>query len=141
MDVKYDLLKTEFAMCQQQMDKYDQLSSSMRFWAVTLSVASIGWFLQIKVKEVLLLTVFISAVFWFLDAMNKNFREDYKHRRNEVAKLLNSFYNNIKMPKDASSPNLPLHKFSAFAKKIIQPHVFPLYVSLIVIATLLFYLS
>ncbi len=141
MDVKYDLLKTELTICQQQMDKYDQLSSTMRTWAVTISIASIGWFLQIRIKEVLLLTMFVALIFWILDAMNKNFREDYKKRRNEIGDALNKLFKTGKLSQNVSSPNLPKHEFTAFIKKIMQPHVFPLYVSLIIVAAILFYLN
>jgi len=136
MEKKYDILKTEFLLCQGQMDKYDQLASTVKAWTVTLWAASVGWFMQTKIKGILLLSISIAVVFWVLDSMNKNFREDYKERRDKIAKVLAEFFNSGTVANNIVAPHLPSHEHTNFVKKLFRPHIFPLYLVLILIAVL-----
>lgn len=137
-ELQFDLLKTELELTQGQMDKYDQLSAKTRAWVVTIWATSVGWFVQIQKKEVLFLGIFIAVVFWILDAMLKNFREDYKQRRNDVAEILSELFRTQTLPDNVYSPNLPSHDRTAFLKKLFRPHIFPLYTALILVNLVLF---
>ena len=136
--IKFDLLKVELELTQKQMDKYDHLSTTIKTWTVTLWAASLGWSFQIRREEVVLIGVVMVAAFWTIDAVNKNFREGYKRRRDEVALLLQKLFSDSPLPADAVSPDLPKHKMSRAIIRFLEPHVSMLYVSLIVVAIILF---
>ena len=128
---QYDLLKTEFLLTQQQMDKYDQLSTTIKAWTVTLWVASSGWAFQVKRKEMLILGILIVLILGFLDVLNKIFRQDYKARRDEVAKILRVLFKSGTVPNDASAPNLPKHNFLDGARNLFSaPNFFLVHVAL-----------
>ncbi|MCX6779289.1 MAG: hypothetical protein NTU97_03600, partial [Candidatus Magasanikbacteria bacterium] len=83
-DQQFDLVKNELELIQKQVDKYDDMSAKIKTWSVTLWAALSGWSFQSKSKEVLLLAVFVLVLFWALDAVNKNFRMDYRKRRDVI---------------------------------------------------------
>lgn len=62
---QFEILKTELLLTQQEVDKYDHMSTTIKTWAVTLWVASSGWAIQSKRKEILFLGILIIFVFWF----------------------------------------------------------------------------
>lgn len=135
-DKKYDLLKTEFLLTQQQMDKYDQASTTIKAWAVTLWVASSGWALQSGKKEMFILSVVLILAFWFFDGINKTFRTNYKARRDEIAVALGKVFKGENVPENTISPNLPKyslkHVFSnSFLLHIALPYLIFLLLSLI----------
>jgi len=133
-----DLAKSELELTQRQMDKYDGLSGQIKTWTITLSAALLGWSFQTKNKEIILMIIFVVVAFWFLDAFNKNFREDYKKRRDEVAGALRQYFKHDTWPDDFVSPSLPRHSIVGAFKKVLQPHIFLLYLSLIAIALLIY---
>ncbi len=137
-ELQFNLLKTELELTQRQMDKYDQLGATIKTWAVTLWAASLGWSFQSKNKEIVLLAIIIAGAFWMLDAVNKNFREDYKNRRDKVALELQKLFNGIPLPKDFVSPNLPAHKWNDVLRRAFEPHLFILYVVLVAVAIIIF---
>jgi hypothetical protein len=138
-DNRFNLVQSELKLTQQQMDKYDALLSQIKTWTVTLWAASIGWSFQSRIKEILLLSGFIALIFWFLDAFNKNFRQDYKKRREEVSEALRTYYQIGNMPEGFISPSLPRHRIIGVVKYIFQPHVFLFYLPLVVISFFLYY--
>jgi hypothetical protein len=137
-EIQFDLLKTELDLTQRQMDKYDQLSGMTKTWAVTLWAASLGWSFQIKREEIILLSAFIALAFWMLDAANKNFRRDYKKRRDEAASALRKIFQGQAIGQEVVSPDLPLHQWRHIFKEIFQPHIFILYLSLILVSLIIF---
>ena len=135
---QFDILKTELEISQQQMNKYDQLSGTIKTWTVTLWVASLGWSFQIKRKELVLLSIFTVLVFWTLDAINKNFRENYKKRRQELAGAIREFLNNPSSADNFTFLDFPLRNWIGVIRQFAEPHVSLLYLSLIVITVIIF---
>lgn len=138
MEIKYDLAKTELELTQGQMDKYDDFSAKIKTWAITSWAALLGWSFQSDRKEVLLLAFFIIVFFWVFDAINKNFRQNYKARRDEVAKALETVFRTEKWPTDFVCPALPLHKNISVVRQIFRIHIAILYLPLAIIALILF---
>ncbi len=140
IDVKYDLLKTELLLTQQQMDKYDQLSSTTKTWAVTLWVAIVGWTIQTQVRELIFIGIIALIFFWFFDAKNKKFRQDCKNRRNKVALTLETFFETGKMPDSISSPCLPLHENGDLLSNLYIFHIGLPYMTLLVLSVFVYFL-
>lgn len=137
-EVQYDLLKTELELTQRQMDKYDEMSTKVKTWAITLWAASVGWTFQVERREVLILSIFILAVFWFFDSLNKTFRMDYKKRRDEIAGALSHLFRSGALPQDVVSPQMPFHQVSTAARNIFAVHVALPY-ALLIAGSLLLY--
>ncbi len=140
-DNKFNLVQSEFDLTQRQMDKYDHLLSQIKTWTITIWAALSSWSFQSKIKEILLLSIFIVLIFWLLDVFNKNFRQDYKKRRNQIAGALEVYFKTNNLPEDFVSPNLPQHKTIDALKYLFFPHVFLLYLPLIIISLLLYYFN
>ena len=138
-EIKFDLLKTELELVQKQIDKYDNFSLTTKAWAVTLWIASIGWALQNERQELALLGLVVLAIFWFLDSLNKVFRQDYKNRRNEIAAILANVFTNNEIPVGAVSPSLPKHDWSTALRNFRAPHVGLMYIVMIVVSLILAY--
>jgi len=136
---KFDLLKTEFSFAQQQMDKYDQLAMTVKAWAVTLWVASSGWALDSGKKEILLLGIVLVISFWFFDGINKTFRTHYKHRRDEVAKILREYCETGNIEKNVTSPQPPPYSLKGFFKNTMLLHISLPYVVFIAISVVLYF--
>lgn len=130
---KYDLLKTEFLLAQQQMDKYDQLCTTVKTWSITLWTASAGWAIQTKAYQIFLLGIFAVVFFWVLDAYHKTVRQNYKKRRNEVAVVLRKYYDTGAIPPEASSPVLPVQGWTHFMQYFFSIHIaLPYFVMIII---------
>ncbi len=140
-DNRLNLVQSEFKLTQRQMDKYDRLLSQIKTWTITIWAALAGWSFQSKIKEILLLSIFIVLVFWFLDVFNKNFRQDYKKRRDKIADALKVYFQTNNLPEDFVSPDLPEHRTIEAIKYLFQSHVFLLYLPLIVISLFLYYFN
>ena len=88
---KFRTAHLEFELVQKQMDKYDDISTKIKTWALTLEIAITGWALQSQRREFLLLGVPIILTSWALEAIHKSYRQDYKKRRNEIIGALNIY--------------------------------------------------
>ncbi|HEY4525854.1 MAG TPA: hypothetical protein VJL32_02015 [Candidatus Paceibacterota bacterium] len=139
-EIRYDLLKTELELVQKQIDKYDHFSITTKAWAVTLWIASIGWAVQSRRQELVLLSLIVLAIFWFLDSLNKVFRQDYKNRRNEVAAILSDIFAGNKIPEGATSPSLPKHNWKTAIHNLRAPHVGLMYMVMIAVSLVLVYM-
>lgn len=139
---QFDLAKSELQLTQNQMDKYDGLSAKIKTWTVTLWAALLGWSFQVKQKEILLLSIFIVLIFWCLDAVNKNFRQDYKKRRDEISQALKIFFQTSTWPNNFFAPSLPQHQHrkTGLLKNFLKLHISLLYIPLIIVALIVFYL-
>lgn len=129
-----DLAKLEYTLVQQQIDKYDEVGYKIKAWTVTLWVTLFGWSLQFNRPQLLLLNVLAVLVFYFLDAVNKNFRQDYKSRRTTVAAALEQFGRTGTWPQDFRTPVNPEHRWGDVLKQISEAHLFLVYVPLTAIA-------
>jgi hypothetical protein len=137
-EIQLNLLKMELELVQRQMDKYDQLSVTTKTWTVTLWIASLGWYFQIKHQEIIFLAMFVVILFWFLDSMNKNLRQGYKRRRDEIATALQKIAAGRGDGSAAITPSLPVHRFFNAVFVMFQPHVAFFYLSLVVVGALLY---
>lgn len=136
---QFDFVKAEFQLTQKQMDKYDDLAAKIKTWAITLWAALLGWAFQTKREDILLLSIFIVLAFWSLDAVNKNFRQDYKKRRDEIANALRVFFQNSSWPENFITPDLPHHRTIEALRKFFKPHIFLFYIPLIMVALIIFF--
>jgi len=122
-DKKLDILKTEFLLTQQQMDKYDQFSTAIKTWAVTLWVATSGWALQSEKREMMLLGIVLIFAFWFFDGINKTFRTNYKKRRDEIALLLGKVFHGEALTTEEFVPKLPPYNLKGLFKNSFLLHL------------------
>lgn len=137
---QFDILKTEFLLTQQQMDKYDQSSTTIKAWAVTLWVASSGWAFQSGKSEMLLLGIVLVLTFWFFDGINKTFRTNYKNRRDEVATILNSVFKTGTIPAETSSPSLPKYSLQHVISNSFTPHISLPYIVFLILSLVFYFL-
>lgn len=127
---KLDIAKMELQMTQSQMDKYDDVSSKIKTWAITLWGVLLGWSFQSKNKGILILSLFVIIFFWIFDTINKNYREDYKKRRDKVSESIRTYIETNNWPDKFSTPNLPTHRIINCLKILFQPHILLVYLSL-----------
>ena len=139
-DGKLSIALKELELVQLQLDKYDDLSARIKTWTVTLWIASLGWYFQANNKNIIILNVVVILALWFLDIYNKNFREDYKKRREAVALGLESFFKNSVWPGEFSSPVMPRHETKNIIKYFFVPHISLNYLPLIFISLLIYLL-
>ncbi len=77
---------------------------------------------------------------WALDANNKNARQDYRKRRNEVSKMLQKFFRGEEMKDEEIAPYLPfIHRKRDILSAACQPHLCLLYLSLIAVALVIYW--
>lgn len=131
---QFEILKTEFLLTQEQMDKYDQIGTSIKTWSLTSWVAVSGWSIQSGHREMLLLGIILVAVFWFFESINKTFRQNYRKRRNEIAVILEKVFKDEKIDKNFSAPNLPEYSLKGIHKYMFSPHIATPFILLIVIS-------
>lgn len=129
-----DLLKTELSIAIQQTDKFDGMSSTIKGWAITLWAASVGWSFQVEEEKVIFLSILVVLLFWFFDALNKNFREDYKEQRNRVSAALEHLYRTGEVPSDVSAPHVPTHTWGKAWRRALLVHIALPYVVLIMVS-------
>ncbi len=137
---QFNLAKSELELVQKQVDKYDDISAKIKTWSVTLWAALLGWSFQAKRKEILFLAIFVLILFWALDAVNKNFRMDYKKRRDKIAVALREFVITSKWPLDFVTPFFPEHQTRGIFKNFVRPHIFISYLALIVVALVIYFI-
>ena len=137
-DLQYDLLKVEFELTQRQMDKYDQLSSTVKTWAVTLWAATAGWAFQTKTKPIVLLGALLALIFWFFDGYTKTYRSGYKKRRDEVQDFLRELFAGRPLPANAMAPSLPTHDEKSVVKNALLIHIGLPYAVLILVSLLIY---
>jgi hypothetical protein len=66
-DKRADLLKDEYIMLQQFYEDIDNKGLTIKSWAITVALATIGTGILYR-REVLLVGFFVSLVFWYLEA-------------------------------------------------------------------------
>lgn len=136
---QFDILKAELKLVQQQMDKYDQLSTTTKTWAITLWAASIGWAFQVKRPEIFLLSIIIVATFWSFDALNKTFRQGYNRRRKKVAEMLEYLFRTGEIAEGMVAPRLPEHRRREMINNMLYLHTAAPYLLLSFISIVLYW--
>lgn len=86
---RFEILKTELALIQATLDKYDDLIFRNRNFFITLWIASIGLAFTIKSTDVIFLAMLLSVVYWFLEGMMRHqywykYVERYRFLRNSL---------------------------------------------------------
>lgn len=137
-DTKYDLFKAELSLAQGQMDKYDQLSSTTKTWAITLWAASVGWAVQTHVPVIALLGGVSTVLFWFLDAYIMMFRLNYKDRRNIAAEALKTYSEKGEFAGGLRPLDLPTHDNGGMARSFFLVHLSLPYVALAALVAVVF---
>lgn len=140
-DNKLKIALKELELVQLQINKYDDLSARIKTWAVTLWIASLGWYFQINNKNIILLNVIVVLALWLLDIVNKNFREDYKKRREDISLGLAAFFKSDIWLDSFFAPQMPPHQAQRVFKYFIAPHIFLNYLPLIIISLLMYFLA
>jgi hypothetical protein len=136
---QFALLKSELELTQRQMDKYDQLSMQTKGWAITLWAVSVGWSFQVDRREVVFLSLVVVLMFWFFDALNKSFRQDYKKRRDEAGAALAHYFEHQSWPSGTVSPQLPRHRRADALQIFAAAHLALPYAILAVISLALYF--
>jgi len=139
-DNKLTIVLKELELIQVQINKYDDLSDKIKTWAITLWIASLGWYFQANNKNIVILNIVVILALWFLNAVNKNFREDYKKRRNDVVLGLEIFFKDNVWSDNFSSPKMPSHQTKKVFKYFLLPHISLNYLPLIIISFLIYFL-
>lgn len=70
------------------------------------------------------LAMAVIVLFWFLDSTNKIFRENYKKRRTEITKVLNSYFKTGQIPANFISPSFPKHMYRKTIRLFMKPYIF-----------------
>lgn len=135
---QFEILKTELLLTQQEIDKYDQMSTTIKTWSVTLWVASSGWALQSGKEEILLLSAFIMLIFWFFDGINKTFRMNYKRRRDEVSGILGNIFRGAALKENEVAPQLPIHDLKDTFRYMVSLHLILPYLVLAIVSVTIF---
>jgi len=136
---KFELAELEYELVQKQVDKYDDISSKIKTWSVTLWIGILGWSFQSKHKELLLLGVVAIVIFWVLDTVNKNFRQDYRNRREDVAMALRQFSESGSWPDGFSTPQNYTHKFKGVFKQLFVLHLTLVYLPLAILTLVAYF--
>ena len=77
-------------------------------------------------------------IFWVFDGAYKNYRTNYRLRRNEVARILAHYYENGELPVDKAAPQMPKHsEFIGALKGASQFHLALPYIVVIVVSIIL----
>lgn len=137
-EIQFEIIRGELELTQRQMDKYDQLLTTTKTWAITLWIASLGWSVQTKQKDIVLVSIVAVTMFWFFDALNKAFRQNYKKRRDAVARALEHIFQHQTSPDNFTAPKLPVHEWAEVRKNFAGAHVALPYVTLIIISLILY---
>jgi len=140
-DSKFTIVKMEFEITQKEMDKYDGISSSIKTWSVSMWAALMGWSFQSSHKELLLVSFFGIIVFWMLDAVNKNFRQNYRKRRDAIEIALQVYGSTGVWPEKFVTPQLPPYGVIHAFRRMFEWHIFLLYVPLAILALVVYFIS
>lgn len=140
LESKLSIVLKELELVQIQLNKYDDLSDKIRTWAITLWIASLGWYFQVHNKNIVILNIVAVLALWFLNAVNKNFREDYRNRREDVVNGLEVFFKSNIWPDGFSSPKTPRHQTKKVLRYFFVLHIFLNYLPLIIISFLIYFL-
>ncbi|MBI2444285.1 MAG: hypothetical protein HYV42_03545 [Candidatus Magasanikbacteria bacterium] len=133
---QFELASREWELTQGVMDKYDALSIKIKAWAVTVWVAGLGWSFSRGDQKVLGAVLFLLVALWVLDAVNKDYRNQYKKRRDEISAGLQHYWQSASWPAEFVCPQLPGKGQSDFRAMITRPHIAILYLALMLVTTL-----
>lgn len=134
----FEIVKMEFSLVQEQINKYDHIGTSINTWMASLWIATSGWGISTGHKVAFLFAIVIVVMFWFFGGINKVFRQHYRKRREEIEEALQSLFKEEKVKEGFLSPNLPQYSLEGLGKSMFLTHVALPYLALILISLLSF---
>jgi len=137
----FDTAKLEYSLVQQQIDKYDEVAHKIKSWVVILWVVLFGWSVQFDKPTILLINCYAVLVFFLLDSVNKNLRQDYKRRRGVIAEALQKFGQTEIWPENFRTPDVVKHFTGGIVKEALELPVVLLYLPLAAVALIGYFLQ
>jgi hypothetical protein len=137
----FETAKLEYTLVQQQIDKYDEVAHKVKSWAVVLWVVIFGWSVQFDKPTLLLINCYAVIVFFLLDSINKNLRQDHRRRRVALAEALQKYGQTGAWPENFVTPEAVKHSSAGVLKEALEPPVVMLYLPLAAIALIGYFLQ
>jgi hypothetical protein len=137
----FETAKLEYSLVQQQVDKYDEVAYKIKSWTVIIWVLLFGWSVQFDKPTILLINCYAVIVFFLLDSVNKNLRQDHKRRRVVIAEALQKFSQTDNWPENFKTPEVVQHSTSGIVKEALELPVVLLYMPLATIAIIGYFLQ
>ena len=103
-----DLLKDEYVMLQNFYEDIDSKGLTIKNWAITVALASIGAGFVYHRKEILIAGFFASLVFWYLEAYWRGFSHFFSKRIQDIELAFQS---------EAWKEELPLQVYSTWSRE------------------------
>jgi len=89
-DIKYEQLKIEWQMCSDGIRSYDKLIFTIRGWIISLTTAILAYAFSEKSYLLPIFVIVPVLMFWFIDALYKNFQLKFISRSKEIEGYLSS---------------------------------------------------
>jgi len=136
---RLDMLHHELKLVCRQIDKYDHIGINIKLWAVTIWIAATGWAFQFERSNLIILSIIALSIFWYLDYVNKAFRQNYRTRRQHIEQALRDYFKNNSSPGEIVTPEFPTHSQWYLFHTSYTVHVGLIYLVLIVTSLLLYF--
>ena len=95
-NTKIQLLKEEYILLQNIIEKFDNKSIIIKSWSITFSLTTLASFFITKNYFLLLLTLVSALLFWIIETLWKTFQYSYYYRIGKIEKFFkNENYNII----------------------------------------------
>lgn len=89
-DTQFELLKKELDLVDAAIRQHDEITKSIKNWAIVTWTASIGIFLSNGLREFILITAIVPMVFWLVDASFRKIQRSFISRANDISTFINS---------------------------------------------------
>lgn len=89
-DYKLEILMKEWDYVQTHIGRFDVILFNIRTWAVSAFTAMIAVAATQKLPALMLLAMLPVLMFWFIDALHKNFQRNFIFRNREIESYLSS---------------------------------------------------
>lgn len=83
-------LDTEITLVQKAIDKFDDLIFKIKSFAVTISLALLGFAVKERIPVMALLGAVAAVMFWIQESVFKSFQRGYIYRMNRITRFLHS---------------------------------------------------
>lgn len=137
----FEAAKMEYQVLSQQMDKYDGLAYKIKTSAIILWVILFGWSVQFDQPTLLLINCYATMVFFLLDSINKNLRQDHRRRRVALTEAMQRFGQTESWPEGFQTPEAVKHDSRGVVKEALEPPVVMLYLPLAAISLIGYFLQ
>ncbi len=90
-EYQFELLKSELDLVDSTIRQHDEITKSIKNWAIVTWTASIGVCLsQAPLTKYLWLTATIAFLFWIVDALFRRIQKTFIERTEEISSYINS---------------------------------------------------